>query len=292
MICSIIIPTFNNFRYLKLTIDSIKKNSNYNHEIIVHVNEGLDDTLSFLKKNNIVHTFSSKNLGLCSATNIASKKATTDFILYSHDDMYYCPGWDLALEKEVNNLQHNLYYFSSTMIEQNSGHIAFDCGSTYKNFNESKLLENHNKLNYYDYQGSHWAPHLIHRTLWEQINGFSQEFDPGIGSDPDLNMKLWQAGVRIFKGLNKFKVYHFGSISLRKKPELKVNKGTNTFLKKWGITPVFFTKHYLKGGLFSDNTIRTMPYNGPLKEPKINLSYVMGKIICGLKFLKLMILKK
>ena len=67
----------------------------------------------------------------------------------------------------------------------------------------------------------------------------------GIGSDPDLNMKLWKAGVRIFKGLNKFKVYHFGSISLRKKPELKVNKGTNTFLKKWGITP-FFTKHYLK----------------------------------------------
>ena len=111
MICSIIIPTFNNFHYLKLTINSIKKNSNYNHEIIVHVNEGSDDTLSFLKKNNIVHTFSPKNLGLCSATNIASKKATTDFILYSHDDMYYCPGWDLALEKEVNNLQHKFILF-------------------------------------------------------------------------------------------------------------------------------------------------------------------------------------
>ena len=81
MICSIIIPTFNNFHYLKLTIDSIKKNSNYNHEIIVHVNEGLDDTLSFLKKNNIVHTFSPKNLGLCSSTNIASNCPSISAIL-------------------------------------------------------------------------------------------------------------------------------------------------------------------------------------------------------------------
>ena len=55
-----------------------------------------------------------------------------------------------------------------------------------------------------------------------------------------LDMKLWKEGVRIFKGLGKFKVYHFGSISLRKKNDLKVNKGSNTFLKKWGFTPAFF----------------------------------------------------
>ena len=35
---SIIVPTFNNLEYLKLCIDSIKKNSKYNHEIIVHNN--------------------------------------------------------------------------------------------------------------------------------------------------------------------------------------------------------------------------------------------------------------
>ena len=28
----------------------------------------------------------------------------------------------------------------------------------------------------------------------------------------DLNMKLWKEGVRIFKGLQNFKIYHFGSI--------------------------------------------------------------------------------
>ena len=41
---SIIIPTFNNLDYLKLCIKSIKKNSKFDHEIIVFINEGIDGT--------------------------------------------------------------------------------------------------------------------------------------------------------------------------------------------------------------------------------------------------------
>ena len=102
------------------------------------------------------------------------------------------------------------------MIEQNSGHIQFDAGSNFNNFDENKLISNLNKINYFDYQGSHWAPHLIHKDTWDEIGGFSDEFNPGMGSDPDLNMKLWKSGVRIFKGLSETKVYHFGSIVTRK----------------------------------------------------------------------------
>ena len=39
------------------------------------------------------------------------------------------------------------------------------------------------------------------REMWYQIGGFSEEFNPGFGSDPDLNMKMWKNGVRIFKEL-------------------------------------------------------------------------------------------
>ena len=82
---------------------------------------------------------------------------------------------------------------------------------------ENKLLENINKLNFQDHQGSHFAPHLVSKKIWNDVGGFSEEFNPGIASDPDFNMKLWKKGVRIFKGLNNFKVYHFGSITTRKK---------------------------------------------------------------------------
>ena len=54
---SIVIPTLNNINYLKMCISSIKKNSKYDHEIIVHVNIGSDGTLEFLKKNNIKFTY-------------------------------------------------------------------------------------------------------------------------------------------------------------------------------------------------------------------------------------------
>ena len=273
---SIIIPTFNNLNYLKLCLSSIKKNSKYTHEIILHVNEGNDGTLEFVRSNKIIHTYSVDNIGLCSGVNLATKKATKNYILYSHDDMYFCPRWDIVLENEIIINNTKLFYLSGTMIEQNSGHIQFDCGKNFEDFDENKLLNNLNCLSYYNHQGSHWAPHLIHREIWNKIGGFSEEFNPGMGSDPDLNMKLWKEGVRIFKGLGGFKVYHFGSISLRKKKDLKVNNGNRTFLKKWGISAKFFKKHYLKS-----NT----EYFGELKEPVKNFDYFKDYFIVKIYYL-------
>ena len=40
--------------------------------------------------------------------------------------------------------------------------------------------------------------HVIHKDLWKSVGGFSEEFYPGTGSDPDLNMKLWKKGVKRF----------------------------------------------------------------------------------------------
>ena len=132
---SIIIPTYNNIQYLKILLSSIKKNSVYNHEIILHVNEGTDGTLDFVKNQKIKHTYTKNNVGLCTAINLAAAEATTKYLLYSHDDMYFCPGWDECLENEISKLNNNLFYLSATMIEQNSGHLQLDCGIDYQNFN-------------------------------------------------------------------------------------------------------------------------------------------------------------
>ena len=271
---SIIIPTFNNLNYLKLSINSIRKNSSYNHEIIVHVNENKDNTIEYLEKNKIKYTFSKINLGLCSSVNIAVKEITTDLILYTHDDMYFLPGWDKCLKNELSKIDNNLYYFSGTMIQSNGAHLKLNCGDSYENFDEKYLLDNYKNINIKDHQGTHWAPHLIHKDIWNKIDGFSEEFNPGDGSDSDLNMKLWNVGVRIFKGLNNFKVFHFGSISMRKNKDIIKNNGTKIFLKKWGITPRFFFKYYLKTG---------SNFDGPLKNPKITISYLIELLVCKVK---------
>jgi glycosyltransferase involved in cell wall biosynthesis len=271
---SIIIPTFNNLNYLKLCLESIKKNSSYKHTIMLHINDGSDGTLSYVKINNFPYTHSNTNIGLCSAINKIASKVETKYLLYAHDDMYFCPKWDEKLLNEVNSINHSEFYLSGTMIEQNSAHISFDCGSTPNNFDEKKLLLNFSNLHYYDHQGSHFAPHLVEKKIWDKVGGFSEEFNPGMSSDPDFNMKLWREGVRIFKGINNFRVYHFSSTTTRKKTDVKRNRGDITFLKKWGITTKFFKKYYLKS--------RTK-YYGPLKDPSKNIIYFFGLLKCKIK---------
>ena len=85
---SIIIPSWNNLNYLKICIKSIKKNSLYNHDINVHLNEGSDGSVEFLKENKIKFSRSEKNIGLCSGSNSAASLADTEYIVYSNDDMY------------------------------------------------------------------------------------------------------------------------------------------------------------------------------------------------------------
>ena len=113
---SIIIPTLNNLNYLKLCIDSIKKNSVLNNEIIIHVSIGADGTREYLKEQNINHTFTDYNAGIAEGANSAAKKCKYDYILYSHDDFYFCPNWDLILKKEIENIGHKNFYLSGTMV--------------------------------------------------------------------------------------------------------------------------------------------------------------------------------
>ena len=276
---SIIIPTFNNLSYLRVCISSIKKNSKFDHEIIPHINQGSDDTEEYLIGEKIKYTKTGYNSGICKGMNMASKKSTTNYILYAHDDFYFCPDWDIILKKEIDNIGHNNFYLSGTMMH--NGQIPFNCGDDINCFNEKKFLDKYKDFNYYDFQGSTWSPHVIHKDLWERVGGFSEEFFPGTGSDPDLNMKLWYEGVRIFKGINNFKVYHFGSVVTRKyknHPTIITesgSKGSKIFLLKWGISIKFFKKYFLK----SDKL-----YDGELKVPRKTISYISEFFLCKLYF--------
>ena len=300
---SILIPSYNNIEYLKICIDSINKNSKFKHQIIVHINEGADGTLKYIEENKIDYTYSKYNIGMPSALNKASKLAKSEHLIISHDDFYYCPRWDTELLDELTKIKHKKYYLSGTMIGPASNPQEYyrdasreiDAGDTYENFNEKKLLSNLKKISTYNFQGTTKHPALIHKDMWVKVGGWSEEFFPTGGDDSDFNMKLWRENVRIFKGIGTCLVYHFGSITTRKKDKKLFtylgSKGSKIFLKKWGISINFFENFYLKSGIDKNKKPIYLKYDGPLINPKKNLSYFCGWFKCKIQLFYLYLVK-
>ena len=261
---SLLIPSWNNLDYLKLCVRSIRQNSTYPHQIIVLVNEGKDGSLEWVQQqNDIDYVYSPENLGICYGLNACRSLVHTGFMVYINDDMYMLPGWDEALLQEVKVQGHIAFMLSSTMIEpydiKNTCGLVKNFGDSLENFEEERLLKEFRDLEKPDWSGSTWPPVLMPVELWDLVGGMSAEFSPGMYSDPDLSMKLWQAGVRYFKGLGNSRVYHFGSKSTKR---VKRNRGRNMFLQKYGITSRYFVKNYLRRGEI---------FSGPLTEPVIPL---------------------
>ena len=289
---SILIPSFNNLEYLKTCIDSLKKNSKYPHQIIVHINEGTDGSLEYVKENNLEYTFSTENIGMPKALNKSSELAKFDYILISHDDFYYCPGWDVELMNNVNFIGHNNFYLSSTMV--GAGQVEFDAGQTVDNFDETKLLDNLEKIKTIDFQGTTKCPGLIHKEVWKRVGGWSDEFSPTGGDDTDFAMKLWKSNIRIFKGLGKSLAYHFGSITTRKKDKSLFtylgSRGNKIFLKKWGVSINFFEKFFLLSGIDKNKKLIFNEYKGPLTSPSKNIFYFLGLLKAKLQLFYLLII--
>lgn len=270
-IFSIIIPSWNNLDLLKICIASLKKNSRYTHQIIVHLNEGADGSKAWIEAQGLDFTYSTENIGICYAMNLARSLATTDLLVYFNDDMYACPDWDFWLYEEVKKQTSSYYFLSVTMIEPretgNSCVIApFDFGSGPHDFNEAALLEKFHLMPKGDWHGATWPPSVVPTMLWDLVGGYSTELSPGMYSDPDFSMKLWELGVRQFKGVGKSRVYHFMSKSTGKLKHHKAKKvnGAQLFLHKWGISANVFTRFYLRRG---------EPWVGILSEPQTNVSF-------------------
>jgi glycosyltransferase involved in cell wall biosynthesis len=260
---SILIPSWNNLAFLQLCIRSIREHSVVPFELIVHLNEGTDGSLDWVRDQpDIAYTHSTTNVGVCHAMNAMRELAQSDYLLYINDDMYTLPGWDELLQREIQSCPDEFFFISSTMIEpraQSSCSIESNFGTSMDSFEEARLLKAFSSFEKSDWQGATWPPNVVHKKMWDAVGGYSVEFTPGMYSDPDFSMKLWQKGVRIFKGLGQSRVYHFGSISVKR---VKQNRGYYQFIRKWGMTSSTLSKYYLRRG---------ERFDGPLVEQNIPL---------------------
>ncbi len=244
---SIVIPTWNNLPYLKLCIKSIREHSRQPHEVIVHVNDGSDGTLAWVREQGIRYTHSDKNVGICLSVNHLVAQVSHDWVLYMNDDMVACPGWDTALAEAVAAGDSDLALYFSMSIQpafekKNPNYICKDYGSTPEDFDESGLLREYMEDTRGDIEGAASQPTLFHRKWWHMVGGYSLEFSPGMSSDMDLLMKYWVAGCRHFRIIGASRFYHFACKSTGR---VRFNRGGRVFVMKWGMTEKEFYSDYI-----------------------------------------------
>ena len=264
------IPTWNNLPFLKLCVESIRENSSLNHQIIVHVNDGSDGTLEWVKAEGLDYIHTPQNVGVCLAMNMMRTKVATDYIYFVNDDMYLLPGWDTELMAEIKRLGHNRFYLSSTMIQphdQSDVGLCIDYGDTIETFQKDRLLKDYMRYPYPDWQGATRPPNLVHRDIWDMVGGYSIELTPGMYSDPDFTAKLLFVGITHLKGIGNSRVYHFETKTTQR---VKKNQGSLQFLLKWGITNSSMRKYITRQG--EDWAFRGAPINTSVLKRKRILS--------------------
>ena len=261
MICepklSILIPTWNNLSMLRLCFESLARHSDFRHQIILHVNEGTDGTLDWVRENGIEYTHSSENIGICRALNMAATKCNTDYFVYLNDDMYVLPGWDQAMLDCIEHVDgEQPAYISGTLVQSTQfspSNVIANYGTDPETFDERALLRDFHlgKLHRDDWNGATWPPCCIHRKWWDAVGGYSEELSPGFYSDIDFSMKLWQLGCRRFHGVGSSLAYHFGektTSQVRGPKRCKVKQARIQFLRKWGILPSTFLRYFVRAG--------------------------------------------
>ena len=246
---SIVIPSWNNLAFLRLAVDTIRRHSSAPHQILVHVNDGSDGSLDWVRAQGIAHTHSDSNVGICYAVNRVAALATQPYLVYMNDDMAVTPGWDAPLIDTAGRLAGRRFMLSATMVEPtatgNRCVSVGDFGRDPASFREADLIAALPALRRGDWLGSTWPPTLVPTWMWTEVGGYSVELSPGMSSDNDFTMKLWHAGCRVFLGLGDSLVYHFACVSTAR---IVKNNGGRQFLRKWGIGQRDFDRICLRRG--------------------------------------------
>jgi glycosyltransferase involved in cell wall biosynthesis len=109
------IPTKNNLRYLKNSIQSIKDNSTYENDIVVFVDSDNDGTIEWLLENDITHliNYTKEPKGIAYGYNRCIEAANTAIVCMFHADMYMGKGFDVGIMKHIKPLS----VVSGTRIE-------------------------------------------------------------------------------------------------------------------------------------------------------------------------------
>jgi GT2 family glycosyltransferase len=264
------ISTYNNLPYLKLAIESVRKNSYFKDApFIIHAENCTDGTNEWLFENQdkydltlLVEPENVKVRGIGGGMNICADHVETEYIMFLHSDFYVTKDWDKALLDIHEKYSNEKLWVNSYRIEPNmfnspdrygTSLIPLDVFGAYHYDFDSTSFENwveeFKQMNEgYEIPKGEGVSGLVKKSLWDEVGGNDPLFAPASWDDHDLFLRMLQHDVRFILPSSSI-VWHFGA---RGSHRLEENNGQSSerqrkaeaenikkWLTKWGKMPIF-----------------------------------------------------
>lgn len=264
------ISTFNNLPYLKLAIDSVRKNSYFKDApFIIHAENCNDGTNEWLSENkdkyNLTLLIEPNNIevrGIGGGMNICAEYVKTEYIMFLHSDFYVTKNWDIELLKIHEQHPDEKLWVNSFRVEPNMFNspdrpgtllVPLDAFGAYHNdfnTNEFEIYAEELKLANIGYEipKGEGVSGLVKKSVWDEVGGNDPIFAPSSWDDMDLFLRMLKHGVRFILPISSV-VWHFGA---RGSHRLEENDGKTSqrqkeseeknvkkWLGKWKILPTF-----------------------------------------------------
>lgn len=263
------ISTYNNLEYLKIAVDSVRKNSYFKDApFIIHAENCDDGTDEWLEQNSETYNleyYIDKNespIGIGGGMNFCAERVKTEYIMFLHSDFYVTKDWDLDLLKVhekypneklwVNSHRVEPQMFSNSQSRWGTVVVSKDLfGAYHHDFDSNTFdiwVELFKQENDFEIPKGEGVSGLIKKEHWDEIGGNDPIFAPASYDDMDLFLRMLQNGFRFILPSSSV-VWHFGA---RGSHRLEENDGKSSerqmkseqkniqkWLEKWGRLPIF-----------------------------------------------------
>ena len=183
---SVIIVNYNGRLFLEDCLNSLKQVNFDSFEIILVDNNSIDDSIEWVKNNfpSVIIIKLDNNYGFAKPNNIGANKAKGDFLLFLNNDTKVTPNFITELLNVINQ-DPSIAICQSLLLKPNgevdsSGDYIDSIGIP---FTDHKKIDKVCEI--FSAKG---ASMLMRKCVFEQLNGFDEEFFELLGSKTEVGV--------------------------------------------------------------------------------------------------------
>ena len=261
------INSYRNLPYLKLAIESIRKNAYYKNSPIIVYTENDSETGNWIKSQSDITPIIEFNpipKGIGGGANVAISHVKTEFFSLLHSDMYISRHYDKVLldiartdEPTVAcswrcepDIWHQPSRMGTTMIPDNVDDGFGVYWHDFQSENFEAFADDFVNANNIVFRKVEGVSYVMKKKDWDFIGGNDPLYAPTSWEDMDLHLRMAYHNYN-FVVTSKALVWHFGSrganfmdqpdkITKRSERQLKAEQdNAQKFVGKWGELPQF-----------------------------------------------------